>query len=101
MKLGEVIYEPGGELCHVYFPTNCIVSLLYVMENGASAEIAVVGNDGIVGGVAVFMGGGTMPQIGPWCKVQGRRIDCAASYRCRHSINMGRYIICYCVIPRR
>lgn len=60
MKLGEVIYEPGGELCHVYFPTNCIVSLLYVMENGSSAEIAVVGNDGIVG-VAVFMGGGTMP----------------------------------------
>ncbi len=45
---------------HVYFPTTAIVSLLYVMEDGASAEIAVVGNDGIVG-IALFMGGGTMP----------------------------------------
>ena len=60
MALGEVIHESGGELCYVYFPTNCIVSLLYVMENGSSAEIAVIGNDGIVG-VALFMGGGTMP----------------------------------------
>ncbi len=60
MRLGEVLYESGGELNYVYFPTNCIVSLLYVMENGASAEIAVTGNDGIVG-VAIFMGGGTMP----------------------------------------
>lgn len=59
MPLGEVIYESGDELSFVYFPTNCIVSLLYVMENGASAEIAVVGNDGIVG-VAVFMGGSSM-----------------------------------------
>jgi len=60
MPLGKVIYESGDELHHAYFPTNCIVSLLYVMENGASAEIAVVGNDGIIG-VALFMGGGTMP----------------------------------------
>lgn len=60
MPLGEVLYESGGELRHAYFPTNCIVSLLYVMENGASAEIAVVGNEGIIG-VALFMGGGTMP----------------------------------------
>ncbi|MDO9168492.1 MAG: Crp/Fnr family transcriptional regulator [Methylobacter sp.] len=60
MPLGEVIYESGDELHHAYFPTTCIVSLLYVMENGASAEIAVVGNDGIIG-VALFMGGGTMP----------------------------------------
>ena len=60
VSLGEVIYESGGELCYVYFPTTCIVSLLYVMENGSSAEIAVVGNDGIVG-VALFMGGGSMP----------------------------------------
>src|SRR5690349_24707600 len=43
MPLGEVLYEPGGRLQHVYFPTTCIVSLLYVLENGASAEIAVVG----------------------------------------------------------
>jgi CRP-like cAMP-binding protein len=60
MRLGEVIYESGGELVYVFFPTTCIVSLLYVMENGSSAEIAVVGNDGIVG-VALFMGGGSMP----------------------------------------
>ncbi|WP_432742620.1 Crp/Fnr family transcriptional regulator [Methylobacter sp. G7] len=60
MPLGEVIYESGDKLHHAYFPTTCIVSLLYVMENGASAEIAVVGNDGIIG-VALFMGGGTMP----------------------------------------
>jgi CRP-like cAMP-binding protein len=60
LKLGEVIYESGGELRHVYFPTTAIVSLLYLMENGASAEIAVVGKDGIVG-VALFMGGESMP----------------------------------------
>ncbi len=60
MKLGEVIYESGGELHYAYFPTNCIVSMLYVMENGASAEIAVVGNEGLIG-LALFMGGRTMP----------------------------------------
>ena len=60
MPLGEVLYESGGELHHAYFPTTCIISLLYVMENGASSEIAVIGNDGIVG-VTLFMGGGTMP----------------------------------------
>ena len=49
MPLGEVLYESGGTLSHVYFPTTAIVSLLYVMENGASAEIAVVGNEGLVG----------------------------------------------------
>lgn len=56
LPLGKVIYESGDALRHVYFPTNSIVSLLYVMENGASAEISVVGNEGLVG-VAVFMGG--------------------------------------------
>jgi CRP-like cAMP-binding protein len=60
MPLGDVLYESGDKLLYAYFPTTCIVSKLYVMENGASAEIAVVGNDGIVG-VALFMGGGTMP----------------------------------------
>jgi CRP-like cAMP-binding protein len=60
LQLGEVIYESGGGLRNVYFPTTAIVSLLYLMENGASAEIAVVGNDGIVG-VALFMGGESMP----------------------------------------
>jgi CRP-like cAMP-binding protein len=60
LPLGKVLYESGEGLSHVYFPTTAIVSLLYVMENGASAEIAVVGNDGIVG-IALFMGGETMP----------------------------------------
>jgi CRP-like cAMP-binding protein len=60
MPLGKVLYESGDKLRHVYFPTESIVSLLYVMENGASAEISVVGNDGIVG-VALFMGGQSTP----------------------------------------
>lgn len=60
MRLGEALYESGGKLQHVYFPTTSIVSLLYVMEDGASAEIAVVGNEGILG-IALFMGGETTP----------------------------------------
>jgi CRP-like cAMP-binding protein len=60
LRLGTALYESGDRLNHVYFPTNAIVSLLYVMENGASAEIAVIGNEGIVG-IALFMGGETMP----------------------------------------
>jgi CRP-like cAMP-binding protein len=60
LKLGKVLYESGDSLSHVYFPVDSIVSLLYVMENGASAEIAVVGNEGLVG-VAVFMGGESTP----------------------------------------
>jgi CRP-like cAMP-binding protein len=58
LPLGEVLHESGAKLSHVYFPTSAIISLLYVMENGAAAEIAVVGNDGVVG-VSVFMGGGS------------------------------------------
>jgi len=60
MTLGEALYESGIVLRHVYFPTDSIVSLLYVMADGASAEIAVVGNDGVVG-VSLFMGGETTP----------------------------------------
>jgi CRP-like cAMP-binding protein len=60
LPLGEVLYESGDQLQHVYFPTGSIVSLLYVMADGASAEIAVVGNEGIIG-IALFMGGETMP----------------------------------------
>ncbi len=58
MPLGEVLYESGAQMRHVYFPITSIVSLLYVMEDGASAEIAVVGNEGIVG-ISLFMGGET------------------------------------------
>lgn len=60
LPLGKVLYESGDALRHVYFPTDSIVSLLYVMENGASAEISVVGNDGVIG-VALFMGGESTP----------------------------------------
>jgi len=60
MLLGEILYEPGGQLQHAYFPTTAIVSLHYVLESGASAEIAGVGNEGVVG-VALFMGGDTTP----------------------------------------
>ena len=56
LPLGRVLYESGDTLSHVYFPTDCIVSLLYVMENGASGEISVVGNEGVLG-IALFMGG--------------------------------------------
>ena len=59
-SLGEVVYEFGGHLDYVYFPTTSIVSLLYTMENGSSAEMGLTGNDGVVG-IALFMGGGTMP----------------------------------------
>jgi CRP-like cAMP-binding protein len=60
MKLGDVLYESGAQLRHVYFPTTCIISLLYVMEDGASAEIAIVGNEGVLG-ISLFMGGDTTP----------------------------------------
>jgi len=60
LPLGKALYESGDQLNHVYFPTTSIVSLLYELENGSSAEIAVVGNEGIVG-IALFMGGDTMP----------------------------------------
>ncbi|MCM2330348.1 MAG: Crp/Fnr family transcriptional regulator [Pseudomonas sagittaria] len=60
MPLGHALYESGSKLRHVYFPTTAIVSLLYVMHDGASAEIAMVGNEGIIG-VALYMGGETMP----------------------------------------
>ena len=60
MPLGDVVYESGIQMRHVYFPTTSIVSLLYVMEDGASAEIAIVGNEGVVG-VSLFMGGESTP----------------------------------------
>jgi CRP-like cAMP-binding protein len=60
LPLGAVLYESGMSMGHVYFPTTAIVSLLYVLENGSSAEIAVVGRDGVVG-ISIFMGGGTTP----------------------------------------
>lgn len=63
VPLGQVLYESGGQLSHVYFPTTCIVSLLYVLEDGGSAEISVVGYEGVLG-VSLFMGGQTTPSRG-------------------------------------
>src|SRR5438067_5651280 len=60
LPLGKVLCESGSTLSHVYFPSSSIVSLLYVMQDGASAEIAVVGHEGIVG-ISLFMGGETTP----------------------------------------
>src|SRR6202044_4067027 len=73
MPLGQVLYEPGSTLSHAYFPTTAIVSLLYVMQNGESAEIAVVGNEGVVG-VSIFMGGDSTP---------GRAVVQSAGLGCR------------------
>ncbi|MCR2746737.1 Crp/Fnr family transcriptional regulator [Limnobacter parvus] len=60
LNLGDVLYESGSQMRHAYFPITSIISLLYVLENGSSAEIAVVGNEGILG-IALFMGGNTTP----------------------------------------
>jgi len=60
MPLGDVLYESGGKLSHIYFPTTSIVSLLYVLADGASAEIAIVGREGLVG-ISLFMGGKSTP----------------------------------------
>lgn len=59
-SLGEVVYESGGRMDHIYFPATAIISLLYTMENGSSAEMGMAGKDGLVG-IALFMGGDTMP----------------------------------------
>lgn len=66
MPLGDVLYESGGQLHHAYFPTTAIASLHYVMENGASAEIAGVGNEGVIG-ISLFMGGNTTPSRATVC----------------------------------
>jgi CRP-like cAMP-binding protein len=79
LPLGKVLYESGDLLRHIYFPIDCIVSLLYVLENGASAEICVVGNDGAIG-VALFMGGETttsraiVQSAGVAYRLTGRRL---------------------------
>ena len=66
LRLGDTLYEPGGQLQHVYFPTTAIISLLYVLESGVSAEMSSVGHEGILG-ISLFMGGNTTPS---WAVVQ-------------------------------
>ena len=96
LPLGKALYESGDQLNHVYFPTTSIVSLLYELENGSSAEIAVVGNEGIVG-IALFMGGDTMPNravvqsAGHAYRLQGQLL--------KEEFNRGgAFSICCCVI---
>ena len=72
LPLGKALYESGDQLNHVYFPTTAIVSLLYDLENGASAEIAVVGNEGIVG--IAFSWAAIPCRIGPWCRARATPI---------------------------
>ena len=79
LELGASVYESGGKQPFVYFPTDAIVSLLYVMKDGASAEIAIVGNEGLVG-IALFMGGDTTPSravvqsAGNACRLSSKRL---------------------------
>lgn len=83
MPLGQVLSESGVAMTHVYFPTTCIVSLLYVMEDGASAEIAVVGKEGLVG-ISLFMGGETTPSR---CVVQ----SAGEGFRMRAQVLKGEF----------
>jgi hypothetical protein len=77
MPLGAVLYEPGSTMSHVYFPTTAVVALLYAMKDGASAEIAVVGNEGMVG-ISLFMGGGSTPSRAVvQCAGKGFRLSAA------------------------
>jgi hypothetical protein len=112
MRLGQMLYEPGEQLQHAYFPTTSIVSLHYVMESGASAETAGVGNEGMLG-VSLFMGGDTTPSSavvqtaghayrfdgkpGPWrCCCRRQRQQYFAERcrwtRCRGDVDGGRRI---------
>jgi len=85
MPLGKILYESGDGLHYVYFPTTCIVSKLYVTKNGASAEIAVVGSNGIIG-ISIFMGAEEPCLTGPSCGVRTTPIGCERIYLCRNSI---------------
>ena len=99
LPLGMVVYESGGEQRFVYFPTSSIVSLLYVLADGSSAEIAVTGNEGLVG-ISIFMGGETTPSraavqsagYGYRLKGQVLRKEFESEARCS---------TCCCAIPRR
>ncbi len=99
MPLGHVLYESGSTLKHVYFPITAIVSLLYVMENGASAEIAVVGNEGLVG-VSLFMGGGSTPSRAV-VQSGGEGFRLKAAVMKKSSTEPARCCNCCCVTPRR
>ena len=95
--LGMSVYESGDVQRYIYFPTDSIVSLLYVLKNGASAEIAVVGNEGAIG-VALFMGGETTPSSAI-VQSAGLRTGCRAVPSRKNSTATARCCICCCVTP--
>jgi hypothetical protein len=77
LPLGEMLYEPGGQLEHAYFPVSAIVSLHYVMASGASAAVAGVGNEGVLG-ISLFMGGDTTPSSAG-CRPPATPTDCSGA----------------------
>jgi len=99
MGLGDVLYESGAQLRYVYFPTTSIISLLYVMEDGASAEIAIVGNEGILG-ISLFVGGETTPSRAV-CKARGTAIGSKPRYSSTSSGVLVRRCMFFCDIHRR
>ena len=99
LPLGHVIYEAGGVMKEVIFSTTAIVSLLYVMENGASGEIAVVGSEGMVG-VSLFMGGGSTPSRAV-VQSAGQGFRLKADLMKNEFDKGGRCCICCCATPRR
>ena len=99
LPLGHVIYEAGGVMKEVIFPATAIVSLLYVMESGASGEIAVVGSEGMVG-VSLFMGGGSTPSRAV-VQSAGQGFRLKADLMKNEFDKGGRCCICCCATPRR
>lgn len=99
LPLGRVLYESGTKLSHIYFPTTAIISLLYVMDNGASSEIAVVGKEGVVG-ISLFMGGRRRQAVRS-CKAPVMASGSGLTGSRKSSITPAPYFTCCCVIPRR
>ena len=97
LTLGQVLHESGGVQSHVYFPATSIVSLLYQLEDGASAEIAIVGNEGLVG-ISLFMGGGSTTSRAV-VQSAGAAIGCVPQCS-RRSSSLGPYCTCFCATPK-
>ncbi len=94
LSLGQVLYESGVQLRHAYFPTTAIVSLLYTLADGASAEIAIIGNDGLIG-VSLLMGGTARP-AGQWSRAQVMPINSPGNCSRMSSIEAEQHSACCC-----